>query len=105
MLLFRNITEGGLGLVNVSARAMANLTRNFLQSVHSSPYMLSVYKAFVLEETESRALVRKPSYFPESIYDLIKEPLSDIRGHIFSLSTKQWKDRITKKWTTHVRDP
>ena len=105
VLLFRSTTEGGLGLVNVSARAMANLTRNFLQSVHSSPYMLSIYKAFVLEETEYKTLVRKPSFFPESTYDLIKEAFSDIRGYIFSLSTKQWQDRITKKWSTHVRDP
>ena len=105
VLLFRNTTEGGLGLVDVSARAMANLTRNFLQSIHSSPYMLSIFKAFVLEETEGRALVRKSSFFPEATYDLIKEAFLDIRCHIFSLSTKQWQDRITKKWSTHVRDP
>ena len=73
VLLLRNTIEGGLGLVNISARVMANLTRNFLQSVHSSPYMLSIFKGFVLEESESRALVRKPWFFPKSTYDLIKE--------------------------------
>ena len=37
VLLFINTAEGGLGQVNVSARTMANLTRNFLQFVHLSP--------------------------------------------------------------------
>ena len=104
-ILFRSTTEGGLGLVNVSARAMANLTKSFLQSVHSSPYMHSIFKAYVMEETEYKSLVRKPSFLPDSTYFLIKEAFSDLRGQIFSLTSKQWQIRITQKWSTHVRDP
>ena len=68
--LFRSTTEGGLGLVNVHARAKANLTKSFLQSVHTSPYMLAIFKAFVMEETEFKSLVRKPSFLPDSTYVL-----------------------------------
>merc|ERR1712218_178812 len=73
--------------------------------VHESLYMCTVYKAFVLEEEECKALVRKPSFFPEIVYELTKEAITDMRGNIFSLSTKQWQDRLTQRSVTHVRDP
>ena len=74
----RDTTEGGLGLVNVYARAMANLIKNFLHFLHKSLYMHTVFKAFLLEEVESKALVRKPSFFLEKVYVLIKEAFSDM---------------------------
>ena len=105
VLLYRDTSEGGLGLVNVHARAMANLIKNFVHIVHESLYMSTVFKAFVLEEDECKALVRKPSFFPEIVYVLIKEAITDMRGNIFSLSTKQWQERLTMRSVTHVRDP
>ena len=70
LLLFRNKEDGGLGLVNVQARAMANLTRSFLQSVLSSSYSLAIYNAFVQEEEDAKQLVKKPSFYPESMFTL-----------------------------------
>ena len=105
VLLYRSTDEGGLGLVNVHARALANLTRSFLQSVHTSSYMMAIFKAFVREDDEAKHLVKKTSFFPDSIYVLIKEAYRDLRGQIFILSTKQWQSRITEGQTTHVRDP
>ena len=60
-------------MVNVQARALANLMRSFLQSVHTSSYMMAISKAFVREDGEAKHLVKKPSFFPDSIYVLIKE--------------------------------
>ena len=77
------------------ARALANLTRSFLQSVHTSSYMMAVYKAFVREDDEAKQLVKKPSFFPDSLYVLIKEAFSDLRGQIFTMSTNQWQRRFT----------
>ena len=73
VLLYRSTEEGGLGLVNVQARAMANLTRSFIQSVHSSSFMSAIFKAFVKGDEEAKQLVKKPSFFPESMYALVKE--------------------------------
>ena len=67
--------------------------------------MMAIFKAFVREDGEAKHLVKKPSFFPESIYVLIKEAYTDLRGQIFTLSTKQWQIRITEGRTTHVRDP
>ena len=105
LLLFRNKEDGGLGLVNVQARAMANLTRSFLQSVPSSSYSMAIYKAFVQEEEDAKQLVRKPSYYPESMFTLVKEAFSDLGGQIFCLSAKQWQARVTENIVTHFRDP
>ena len=84
---------------------LANLTKSFLQSVHSSPYMHSIFKAYVMEEAEYKSQVRKPFFSPDSTYVLIKEAFFDLRGQIFSLTSKQWQIRITQKWSTHIRDP
>ena len=105
LLLYRSTEDGGLGLVNVQARAMANLTRSFLQSVHSSSYSSAIFKAFVKEDEEAKHLVKKPSFFPESMYALVKEAYRDLKSQIFSLSAKQWQTRITENLVTHVRDP
>ena len=51
-------------MVNVQARALANLMRSFLQPVHTSPYMMAIFKAFVREDDEAKHLVKKPSFFP-----------------------------------------
>ena len=67
--------------------------------------MMAIFKAFVREDDEAKHLVKKPSFFPDSIYVLIKEAYRDLRGQIFILSTKQWQSRITEGQTTHVRDP
>ena len=60
-------------MVNVQARALANLMRSFLQSVHTSSYMMAIFKAFVREDDEAKHLVKKPFFFPDFFYVLIKE--------------------------------
>ena len=49
--------------------------------------------------------MKKPPLFPDSIYVLIKEAYSDLRGQIFTMSTNQWQRRFTESRITHVRDP
>ena len=101
VLLYRSTEEGGLGLVNVHARAMANLTRSFIQSVLTSSYMLAIFKAFVKGEEEAKQLVKKTSFFPDSMYVLIKEAYRDLKGQIFILSAKQCQSRITEEGPCH----
>ena len=55
----------------------------------TSSYMMAIFKAFVREDEEAKHLVTKPSFFPDSVYVLIKEAYTDLRGQIFTLSTKQ----------------
>ena len=62
-LLHRSTCEGGLGLVNVQARALANLMRSFLQSVHTSSYMMAISKAFVEGGRRGQTSGEKTSLF------------------------------------------
>ena len=105
LLLYRSKEDGGLGLVNVQARAMANLTRSFLQSVLSSPYSSAIYKVFVKDDEDVKQFVKKPSFYPEAMYASVKEALRDLGGQIFSLTAKQWQTRLTENLATHVRVP
>ena len=105
LLLYRSKEDGGLGLVNVQARAIANLTRAFLQSVLSSSYSRAIYNAFVKEEEDAKQLVKKPAFYPELMFSLVKEAFSSLGGLIFSLSAKQWQMRATENIATHLRDP
>ena len=105
LLLYRSKEDGGLGLVNVKARAMANLTRTFLQSVLSSTYSSAIYKAFVKDDEDAKQIVKKPSFYPEAMFASVKEALRDLGGQIFSLTAKQWQTRLTENLATHVRDP
>ena len=67
--------------------------------------MSAIFKAFVKGDEEAKQLVKKPSFFPESMYALVKEAYRDLKSQIFILSAKQWQIRITENLITHVRDP
>ena len=110
VLLYRDKSEGGLELVNVAARANANLIKNFLDLGHplsSSPsiYMKAVYSAFVLEEEDMQLLVKKPSFLPQLVYDTIREAWEEEGDLIARFTTKTWQERLTSRMFTHSRDP
>ena len=72
VLLYREKCEGGLELVNVTARAYANVIKNFLdlshsQSKNTSLYMNAVYRAHVLEEEDIKKVVKKPTFFTQLV--------------------------------------
>merc|ERR1711928_309315 len=47
----------------------------------------------------------KASFYPESMFTLVKEAFSALGGQIFCLSAKQWQVRVTENIVTHIRDP
>ena len=110
VLLYREKCEGGLELVNVTARAYANVIKNFLdlshsQSKNTSLYMNAVFRAHVLEEEDMKKVVKKPTFFTQLVYDSIKEAFEEEGDSIFSLSTKAWQLRLTRRLVTHSTDP
>ena len=105
LLLYRSKEDGGLALVNVKARALANLIRTFLQSVLSSTYSSAIFNAFVKDDKDAKQIVKKPSFYPEEMFTSVKEALRDLGGQIFSLTAKHWQTRLTENKATHVRDP
>ena len=67
--------------------------------------MSSVYRAFVSDEDDMRALVKRPTFLPQVVYDVIKEATEDDNDMIVGYTTKTWQERVTKRFITHNRDP
>ena len=108
ILLYRSKEEGGLGLVNVVARAGAKLTKTFLdQCLLGSPYfnnyLNAVFRTYVLEESDG-SLVNRPPFITHELIAWIREAIED-GENISLLSTKMWQNRIRMRSVTHVRMP
>ena len=109
VLLFREVENGGLGLVNTSARCTANLLKTFVEQCHPqskfpSLYLNSLYRCYVTEELEP-STVKRPPYYTEEFFQLIKEAREDSNDNILSISTRGWQTRILERSITHLRDP
>ena len=81
------------------------LWSNQEKSQHKTLYMSSVYRAFVSDEDDMRALVKRPTFLPQVVYDVIKEATEDNNDMIVGYTTKTWQERVTKRFITHNRDP
>ena len=51
-----------------------------------------VYRAFVSDEEEMRAVVKRPTFFPQVVYDVIKEAVVDDNDMIVRYTTKAWQE-------------
>merc|ERR1711963_979979 len=93
VLLFRPPEQGGLGLINVYARATANLVKNFVEmglreSKSASLYMNAIFRAFVCGE--EGLSVKKPSVLPPEVFTIVKEAMQD--SNILLITTRGWQD-------------
>ena len=92
LLLYRPVSQGGLGLISVKLKAQALFLRNFLDMacnplyIHSQ-YLNTIYRAKVLDEAIECPVL--PPYFQESFFMTIKEALQAGRC-VSSMKTKQW---------------
>ena len=106
VMLYRSKEFGGLQLVNVKARTMANLLKTFIdQSSYGSPffnnYLNAIFRIFVTEEVQMQGM-KRPSYVNQEMISIIKEAIAEGED-IKSLTTKMWQDRITRRSITHLR--
>ena len=60
---------------------------------------------FVLKEEEMKEVVKRPTFFPQLVYDVIQEALEDDNDMIANYTTKAWQERIRKRSVKHTRDP
>ena len=109
-LLFREVDQGGLGLIHTESRCLANLTRTFIQLSHPqskyrSLFLNSLFRCYILNELEP-GKIKRPPYYTVSFFDHIKEAIQDEgMDRILFMSTKEWQRRLTERSTTHLRDP
>ena len=52
-----------------------------------------------------KLVVKKPSFLPQLVYDVIREAWEEEGDLIARFTTKTWQDRLTTRMCTHSKDP
>ena len=52
-----------------------------------------------------REVVKRPTFFPQVVYDVTKEAVEDDNDMIAWYTTKALQERLRKRTITHNRDP
>ena len=109
LLLYRNLGEGGLGLVKASARCQANLIKNFVTqgyplSPHANSYLSTLFRCHVTHELPEN-LLKKPPHFGGDFFHIISQTWLQQKGDILKISKKQWESIVLERGLTHVPDP
>ena len=109
ILLYREVEEGGLGLINTAARCTANLLKNFVEQAHPlsrfpNVYLNSLYRSYATEELVP-PVIKRPSFYSAEFFQLIKEAIVDSNDNILEITTRGWQKRVLERSITHIRDP
>ena len=109
ILLFRDIEQGGLGLLHTGARCTANLVKTFIQQAHPNSqhfnlYLNTLFRCYVEEELDKNTL-KRPPFYSLDFFEIIKEAIHDSRESILFITTKGWQSRILERGITHSKDP
>ena len=102
-LLYRQVSEGGLGLYNISCRAKANLIKSFLETACGLKFKVNlfhkaIFDHYVLEDDSPSP--GKPPYYNSEFFHLIKEAKHE-NLDVKTLSLKDWYKRILERDVTH----
>ena len=92
--LYREVRQGGLGLLHIESRCMAKLITVFIQTAANPRFMESLlhthlYRYHVLEE-HHLPNPGYPPYYPESFFDTIKKVKNETTLNPINMTMKQW---------------
>ena len=105
MILFRPISNGGLGLHNVKFRALASMIRTFLETA-SNPFFEHslfhsvLYRVYVLDDDTILNPPQMPPYFSPYFFSCIKWVKENTPLNISTMSTAQWYRALLEREVT-----
>ena len=107
-ILHRAAEDGGMGLLHPPSRCQAILTKTFVDQAHPrSPcdnlMLKSLYRSYITGDLD-KSTIKRPSYYPETMFALIKSAHETNQGDILNLPTKLWQNMILEKGVTHTTD-
>ena len=107
-ILHRAAEDGGMGLLHPPSRCQAILTKTFVDQDHPrSPcdnlMLKSLYRSYITGDLD-KSTIKRPSYYPETMFALIKSAHETNQGDILNLPTKLWQNMILEKGVTHTTD-
>ena len=108
LILYRETKEGGLGLFNVKARALAMLIHTFLaQSISplfpTNHYHSSLFRWHVLEERDIPDPGRPP-YYSANFFSIIRDVKENTPLILKWITVKQWYQLLLERGVTHNSD-
>ena len=108
IMMYRQVSEGGLGVFNEKVRAMAVLLHTFLSQAVSpffptNMYYNTLYRWHVLEERDLPNPGCPPYYFA-TFFSIIKDVKNNTPLNVSHISVKQWYRLLIEKGVTHNSD-
>ena len=108
LILFRGADEGGLDLMHTASRCQAILIKTLVDQAHpdspcSNLFLKTLFRAFIIGDIDKKT-IKRPPYYPESTFLIIKQAYVDLAGNIMNLPTKRWQQIILERGITHIRN-
>ena len=105
MILFRPITQGGLGLHNIKFKALASMIRTFIETAshplfEHSLFHTVLYRVYVLEDDTIINPPPMPPYFSPYFFSCIRWVKENTPLNIATMSTAQWYRVLLEKEVT-----
>ena len=102
-LLYRKVSEGGLGLHNISCRAKANLIKSFLETACGHVFKVNsfhkaIFDHYVIKDGSQDP--GRPPYYSNDFLKIIKEAYNEGKN-VETLSLKDWYYRLLERNITH----
>ena len=97
-----------MGLLHPPSRCQAILAKTFVDQAHPrSPcdnlLLKSLYRSYIIGDLD-KSIIKRPSYYPETMFALIKSAHEINHGDILYLPTKCWQNMILERGVTHITD-
>ena len=108
LVLYKSRQEGGLNMVNVKYRAMAELIKSFIDTSINPTFTRNLYHQALynwhVEDDRSIPDPGKPPYYSVEFFDAIKDVKSEGLLKLSSMSIGTWYKALIENHVTHEID-
>ena len=101
MVLFRPMSQGGLGLSSVKLKSLACLIRTFIEMAANPKYQTSLYEnmlynIYVLGDDSYSGMLTQPPFYTSSFFNVIKEARASGLC-VATMTIRQWYNHLLKQ--------
>ena len=106
--LYRPKPEGGLGLVHTASKCDAIRLKSLVDQGHPKStcpnlFLKTLFRAHITEDIDIHA-AKRPPYYSQTDFQIIKQAYDDLQGNIVNLPTKRWERILLERGITHIKN-
>ena len=107
LVLFRPMSQGGLGLSSVRLKSLACLILTFIEMASNPKYQTSLYesllyKIFVLGDDSYSGILTQPPFYSSSFFNVIKEARA-LGQCVTTMTIRQWYNHLLKQELSQIQ--